>query len=141
MFVGSKTEVALLGLAKDLKWPSYHDTRQKADVVEVIPFSSERKASGVLIKLPNGKYRLLLKGASEILSKKCTRHVVVQNPSKGSLPDSENIELTEIDELGRDNISRTIIFYANQMLRTIALCYRDMDTLPDAEKVRNISNR
>jgi Ca2+-transporting ATPase len=142
MFVGSKTEVALLGLAKELNWSSYHEIREKADVVEVIPFSSSRKASGVLIKLQNGKYRLFLKGASEILSKRFTRHVVVRNPNKTTASDNEELELTEIDELGRDNISRTIIFYANQMLRTIALCYRDLDTLPDPEKVRcNYSGR
>jgi len=36
------------------------------------------------------------------------------------------IETEMIIELEK-NIQRTIIFYANQMLRTIALCYRDFD--------------
>jgi Ca2+-transporting ATPase len=135
VFVGSKTEVALLSLAKELGWAAYHEIRKSADVAEVIPFSSERKASGVVVKLPNGKYRLFLKGASEILSKKCTRHVVVQNPNKGAGEANVALVTGEIDDLGRDNISRTIIFYANQMLRTLALCYRDLDSVPDEEKV------
>ena len=32
--------------------------------------------------------------------------------------------------LAEENISRTIIFYANQTLRTIALCYRDFESWP-----------
>ena len=32
------------------------------------------------------------------------------------------------DDLASDNISWTIIFYANQTLRMITLCYRDFNT-------------
>ncbi|KAG8728010.1 hypothetical protein FRC12_022104, partial [Ceratobasidium sp. 428] len=74
-FVGSKTETALLRFAKDLKWAPYHQTRQGAEVVQMIPFSSERKAMGVVVRTSNGKWRLYLKGASEILTKMCKRHV------------------------------------------------------------------
>lgn len=96
----------------------------------MIPFSSERKAMGVVVRLRSGRHRLFLKGASEILTKKCTRHVVVsKNPDQKQHPESE-IETKAIDETTKDNISRTIIFYANQMLRTIALCYRDFESWP-----------
>lgn len=87
-FVGSKTETALLQFAKDLRWPNYKATRDAADVVQMIPCSSELKAMGVVVRLPTGACRLLLKGASEILTKRCTRHVVVQNPGGPPLPDA-----------------------------------------------------
>ena len=134
-FVGSKTETALLSFAKELGWADYQKTREEADIVQMIPFSSERKAMGVVVKLPNGKWRLYLKGASEVLAKKCVSHVVVGRPGE-SMNDSEDseVETKPIDDLAKDNISRTIIFYANQTLRTIALCYKDLDRWPPSEK-------
>ena len=130
IFVGSKTETALLKFAQELGWADYKKTRAAADIVQMIPFSSKRKAMGVVVKLRGGRWRLYLKGASEILTKKCTRHVVVGIDAGERDTFDEEIETAEIDDLASDNISRTIIFYANQTLRTIALCYRDFDTWP-----------
>jgi Ca2+-transporting ATPase len=146
IFVGSKTETALLKWAKeDLGWADYTIARESAVVVQMIPFSSERKAMGVVVQLSKGKYRFYIKGASEILTQKCTRHVVVQQPgvrsslSTSATPsprvssatrDGDEVETMLINKRGRENISRTIIFYANQTLRTIALCYRDFDSWP-----------
>ncbi|QRV74869.1 calcium-transporting ATPase [Ceratobasidium sp. AG-Ba] len=129
-FVGSKTETALLRFAKDLKWAPYQQTRSGADIVQMIPFSSERKAMGVVVKTPNGKWRLYLKGASEILTRMCKRHVVVHRP--GQALDSKELETAPITTHEEENISRTIIFYANQMLRTLALAYRDFEQWPPA---------
>ncbi|KAI5120195.1 hypothetical protein M0805_006301 [Coniferiporia weirii] len=132
-FVGSKTETALLRFAKELGWADYHATRAAADVVQMIPFSSDRKAMGVVVRLGENRWRLYLKGASEILTKKCTRHVVVARQGEIAKDgEKEEVETKELDDQGRDNISRTIIFYANQTLRTIAVCYRDLDQWPPA---------
>lgn len=132
IFVGSKTETALLEFAQELKWPNFQETRNAAEIVQMIPFSSERKAMGVVIKLPNGGgYRGYFKGASEILSKKSTRYVVVNKDGQHS--DSNIVETELIDDLAKENISRTIIFYANQTLRTIAICYRDFPVWPPRE--------
>ena len=132
ILVGSKTETALLKLAKELEWPAFHHIRETvgsdANVVAAYPFSSERKAMGVVVKTKDGKFRLHAKGASEILSRKCTRHVIVGQKGQ-EVPDGE-VQTKEIDELESDNISRTIIFYANQTLRTIALCYKDFEQWP-----------
>ncbi|KAG2358055.1 HAD-like domain-containing protein [Suillus spraguei] len=76
VFVGSKTETALLNFAKDLGWANYKVTRDAARVVQMIPFSSERKAMGVVVKTEHG-YRFYVKGASEILTKLCSSHVIV----------------------------------------------------------------
>ena len=124
-FVGSKTESALLSFAKNLGYNDYKATREGVEVVEVIPFSSERKAMGVVIKHEKG-YRLYIKGASEILFKLSTRHVVVGAEDSTS----ESIQTAPVDEYTLNNVDRTIIFYANQSLRTIALCYCDFASWP-----------
>ncbi|KAG7089723.1 hypothetical protein E1B28_011378 [Marasmius oreades] len=133
ILVGSKTETALLKFTKELGWPYFHSIRETVgadkNVVAVYPFSSERKAMGIVVKTGDGRYRLHAKGASEILSRRCTRHVVVGRPGK-EFPEDASIETKEIGELESDNISRTIIFYANQTLRTIALCYREFEQWP-----------
>ncbi|KAF9514593.1 hypothetical protein BS47DRAFT_1392337 [Hydnum rufescens UP504] len=133
-FIGSKTESALLRFAKELGWPDYKMTRGSAHVVQMIPFTSERKAMGVAIKITHNRWRVFFKGASEVLSRQCTRHVIVRKPGEDSVnTTSKDIDTNPIDELGKENISRTIIFYANQMLRTIALCYRDFEKWPPVE--------
>lgn len=140
IFIGSKTETALLQFAQELKWPDFRATRDAAAVLQMIPFSSERKAMGVVIKTRNGRCRLFLKGASEILSKKCVAHVVVHKGGDGGGSATDEIETAPIDELANDNITRTTIFYANQTLRTIALCYRDLDSWPPRDAAHDQQN-
>ncbi|KAB5587765.1 hypothetical protein CTheo_8792 [Ceratobasidium theobromae] len=115
-FVGSKTETALLHFAKDLNWAPYQQTRQAADIVQMILVSSECKAMGVVVCIPGGGYRLYLKGASEIITKLCTWHIIT----------------AQITELEEENILHTIIFYANQMLHTLAIAYRNFESWPPA---------
>ncbi|KIM26857.1 hypothetical protein M408DRAFT_25117 [Serendipita vermifera MAFF 305830] len=133
-FVGSKTETALLKFAKDLEWPGYKDTRAAVEIVQLLPFASERKYMGAMVK-KGDKFRVYFKGASEILTKECKYHVVVgspEHPLTGT--EGDLIETKEINEKTKENIANTIIFYANQMLRTIAICYRDIDSWPPAGK-------
>ena len=47
-FVGSKMETALLQFVQDLSWESWKETHESAKIVQTIPFSSERKATGVV---------------------------------------------------------------------------------------------
>jgi Ca2+-transporting ATPase len=68
-----------------------------------------------------------MKGASQILTRKCTCHVIVH---RDDVPGGTGVETAPIGELEEDNISRTITFYAPQTLRTIALCYRDFRSWP-----------
>jgi Ca2+-transporting ATPase len=107
-FVGSKTETALLSFAQGQGWPHYKVARGGAKVVQMIPFSSERKAMGVVVQLPNGTYRLMLKGASEVLAKLCNRHVVVEenvDPSIGT--ESDDIATAEFTDETRANICKS----------------------------------
>ncbi|KAF8267739.1 hypothetical protein EI94DRAFT_1729725 [Lactarius quietus] len=128
VFIGNKTESALLGFAKELGWPNYKDTRDSADIIQMVPFSSARKFMGTLVRLPDGSHRLYVKGASEILTRNCTRHVVVGDSTKA--PSTNAVETVPIGELEEDDISRTITFYSSQALRTIAVCYRDFPSWP-----------
>jgi len=75
VFLGSKTETALLKFAKGLGWADYKDIRDAADIALTIPFSSERKSMGCVVQLPDGVLCLFMKGASEILTRK-TRYVI-----------------------------------------------------------------
>jgi P-type Ca2+ transporter type 2C len=129
VFLGNKTETALLKFAKELGWPSYKTTRDAASIIRIIPFSSDRKSTGCVVRLPGGGHRLYIKGASEVLAHKSTRHVTVYRDAAKDNPSGE-IETAPIEDVDRDNISHTISSYASQSLRTIALCYRDFSHWP-----------
>lgn len=129
VFVGNKTESALLVFARDLNWGDYMVIRERsADrVVQMVPFSSERKAMGMVIRLDTGVHRFYIKGASEVLSKACSSHVVV-GPS--ATADGNNVLTAPMDDAKLNTVNNTITFYASQTFRTIALCYRDFDVWP-----------
>jgi Ca2+-transporting ATPase len=80
-----------------------------------------------VVKLPDGKFRAYVKGASEILLGKCTK--VIADPTSSDL---SSIELTDED---REMFNQTITSYAGQTLRTIGSSYRDFDSWPPAEAV------
>jgi P-type Ca2+ transporter type 2C len=121
-FIGSKTETALLQFAKDfLSLGSVSEERSDATVVQLIPFDSKRKCMGVVTKLDNSKYRLYVKGASEILLAKCTE--TIRDPTKG-------ISSSPMADENRQTLTELIDHYASRSLRTIALVYRDFDRWP-----------
>ncbi|KAF4634744.1 hypothetical protein G7Y89_g3354 [Cudoniella acicularis] len=121
-FVGSKTETALLTFAKDfLGMGPVDQERSNVPVVQLFPFDSGRKCMGVVVQLENGKYRLYVKGASEILLEKCSN--IIRDPTKepaSSIMTNDN----------RQTLLKLIENYANRSLRTIAMVYRDFDKWP-----------
>jgi Ca2+-transporting ATPase len=122
VFIGSKTETALLTFVSDnLSMDSVSEERANANIVQMIPFDSGRKCMAVTIKLPNGKYRLLVKGASEILISKCSR--IITDPTKGV---TDSMITTEQVQTLNDIVAN----YASRSLRTIALLYRDFEQWP-----------
>lgn len=124
-FIGSKTETALLGFARDfLGMRSIIEERASAQVVQLIPFDSGRKCMGSAVRLPNGSYRMFVKGASEILLERCTR--IVNDISASTLSDAP---LTEANNVA---LGEVISSYANRSLRTIGLIYRDFSSWPPA---------
>ncbi|KAI0303590.1 hypothetical protein B0F90DRAFT_1301070 [Multifurca ochricompacta] len=124
-FIGSKTETALLEFAKELGWANYKVTRDAANVIQMIPFSSERKFMACVVRLSDGGHRLYIKGASEMLTRKCTRYVMTHREAASEALRGSDVETAPIGESEAGDISGTIEFYGSQSLRTIALCYRD----------------
>ncbi|KAA6411107.1 MAG: calcium-translocating P-type PMCA-type [Lasallia pustulata] len=121
-FIGSKTETALLSFARDyLAMGPVNEERSNANIVQVVPFDSGRKCMASVIKLENGRYRMLVKGASEIMLERCTK--IILDPAK---------DLAETP-LTRDNVESLtgiITNYASRSLRTIGILFRDFDQWP-----------
>jgi Ca2+-transporting ATPase len=127
VFVGSKTETALLQLAKDhLGLVSLSETRSNEEVVHMMPFDSSKKCMAAVLKLKDGGYRLVVKGASEILLKFCSAHA-----------DIETLQIASLSELDRDALKTRINEYASKSLRTIGLVYQDHPQWPPANAELN----
>lgn len=121
-FIGSKTETALLSFAQEyLAMGPINEERANAKVLQLIPFDSGRKCMGVVVQLENGKARLYVKGASEIMLDKCTQ--ILRDPSK-------DLSTTPLTDDNRDTITNLIDSYASGSLRTIGIIYRDFERWP-----------
>ncbi|KAJ9292544.1 hypothetical protein DTO271G3_8701 [Paecilomyces variotii] len=121
-FVGSKTETALLNFARDfLGLGSLSEARSNSQMVQMVPFDSGRKCMAVVIKQQDGRYRMFVKGASEILISKSTR--IISDPTK------EPTDNPLTDQM-RSSLNDIVANYASRSLRTIGLLYRDFDQWP-----------
>lgn len=121
-FIGSKTETALLQLAKDhLGLQSLAEARANEQIVQMLPFDSGRKCMAAVIKLRDASkgYRLLVKGASEILLRHCS-----------SKADLETLAVQPLTTSERESLDATINQYARRSLRTIGLVYKDYPQWP-----------
>ncbi|KAI9244630.1 PMCA-type calcium-translocating P-type ATPase, partial [Sporodiniella umbellata] len=122
-FVGSKTECALLTMAKGLG-SNYEDVRHDANVVKVYPFASKRKTMTTVTETKENSartstqsdYRIHVKGASEIVLESCKTYLNKQG------------EPVKLDKEAIVKWNGIISEYADQALRTIALAYRDIST-------------
>ncbi|KAK2029786.1 calcium-translocating P-type ATPase [Colletotrichum zoysiae] len=123
-FIGSKTETALLQLAKDhLGLQSLAEARANEQVVQMLPFDSGRKCMAAVIKLRDTSrgYRLLVKGASEIMLRHCSSKADLETLAEGPLTSAE-----------QQSLDATINSYARRSLRTIGLVYKDFPQWPPA---------
>lgn len=127
-FIGSKTEASLLSFARDrLGMGPLQEERANADVVEVLPFDSKTKFMATVIRLSNGKYRLLVKGAPEIIIHHCNQII----------PDVSS-KLDEKENLGtklQANLVNIVGNYASQSLRILSLAYKDVLDWPVSDLV------
>ncbi|GLA32609.1 ATPase, Ca transporting, plasma membrane [Aspergillus niger] len=126
-FVGSKTETALLSFAREqLGLGSVGEERANATITQIFPFDSGRKCMAVVIQMDNGTYRMLVKGAAEILLRQSTR--IVQDATNGLAEAPLSVD----DRVAIDTI---ITDYASRALRCIALVHRDFEIWPPRETV------
>lgn len=122
-FIGSKTETAILTMAKEqLGMGPVAEERNGVNIVQLIPFDSDRKCMGVVVQLAGGTYRLLVKGAAELMLAKATTE----------LSDITGAALTksELTETSRAQVAADIEEFAWQSLRTIAMLYKDFPQWP-----------
>ena len=121
-FIGSKTETALLSFARvHLGMGPLSEERANAQVVQFVPFDSGRKCMAAVVKLDDGRYRMLVKGASEIMVEHCSR--MVEDVTKSHVE-------TDLSEDSRSLLTDVINEYASRSLRTIGLVYRDFEQWP-----------
>ncbi|KAJ6109515.1 ATPase P-type K/Mg/Cd/Cu/Zn/Na/Ca/Na/H-transporter [Penicillium sp. IBT 16267x] len=132
-FIGSKTETALLSFAREhLGMGPPAEARASAKFAQMFPFDSGRKCSAVVVQMENGKYRMLVKGAAEILMGKSTR--IIRDPTA---------ELSEvpITEENRNTLDTIMTNYTTRSLRCIALVYRDFEQWPPRGAATQESDR
>ena len=121
-FIGSKTETALLTFARDhLNMGPLDEERNHWEVVQLVPFDSGRKCMGAVIRLQDSRFRLVVKGASEILLARCSR--IIKDPAYGTI----DTNITTDDMHG---LTRMIEAYATRSLRTIGMVYKDFESWP-----------
>ena len=93
--------------------------------VNDIPFDSKRKMMTTIHKLGN-KYRIITKGAPDILLKKCTKYY-------------QNGEITPIFSK-KDGIKNQNENMAEDALRVIAVAYKDVEKLPTTLELEKIED-
>eukprot|EP00052_Salpingoeca_macrocollata_P027037 m.254621 g.254621 ORF g.254621 m.254621 type:complete len:1271 (-) comp22682_c3_seq6:83-3895(-) len=116
---GNKTECAILLFADQIFEQTHSQIREShpsSSYVKIFPFDSARKRMTTVIQLPDGRYRVFAKGASEIILKLCGFR---QDENANSVP------LTDKDyETFQQDI---IVAFAEEALRVICIAFRDFD--------------
>lgn len=112
--LGNPTEGALLLWLKKAG-VDYLNLRESAEVLEELPFSTERKYMATIVKssLFEGKTILYVKGAPEIVSGLC-----------------KNIE----NNVSETDIENQLVEYQNQAMRTLGFAYQIIDSKTDVFK-------
>ncbi|KAH9242152.1 hypothetical protein K456DRAFT_1922745 [Colletotrichum gloeosporioides 23] len=130
-FVGSSTETALLKFSVEhLGMGSVSEERTNGNIVQVIPFDASKKWMAVVIRLSNGRYRMLVKGAAEVILDKCVD--ILSDPASGS----------DVMKMTPNSIQRLkviILGFAQRSLRVVSVAYRDFDQWPPAASNTTIS--
>ncbi|KAM0344104.1 hypothetical protein ACHAPU_007825 [Fusarium lateritium] len=116
-FMGSSTETALLHFSRQhLGMGNLAEERANSPIVAIFPFDSSRKWMAVLVKIHDERYRLLVKGAAEVVFEYCA--FVISDPTFRT-------PIVRLSETDRTSYRTTIEDYANRMLRPVAIAYRD----------------
>ena len=145
--VGSALDIALLRWARLLK-VDYTQVREKypllnaessanaTGIVRRFPFHSNRKRASVLVRLADGKYRLYVKGAPEMVIRLCDAVLLPNGTTKqltGTFQEDSNGNVTGSGS--RCNLVKHCIYpMARQALRVLAFAYRDFDSIEDIDK-------
>ena len=97
--------------------------------INEIPFDSNRKMMTTIHRIGN-KYRIICKGASDVLLDKCTKEVL-------EIVDSQDIKVKTLDKLKIKNENEQM---AHKALRVIAVAFKDVTELPSKIDNSTIEN-
>ena len=103
--VGEPTEIAIVEIAYKNKL-NKNELYKLMPRVNEIPFDSNRKMMTTIHKLQNGKYRVITKGAPDVLLNKCIG-------------------------INKERILKENEKMANKALRVIAVAYKEVESLPN----------
>ena len=118
--IGNPTEAALLFWLHD-HGTNYLELRNESEVIGQLTFSTERKYMATLVRLPNGKQILFVKGAPEIVLELCKS---VQLKDK-------NVSVAEY----KNEINTLLLGYQNQAMRTLGFAYEVVED--EKERISN----
>lgn len=110
--------------------------------IDEIPFDSNRKMMTTIHKIGN-KFRIITKGAPDILLTKCTKQI---NCIKNINQNDENIakfleeNVLRTNEIDISKIKKENLKMAENALRVIAVAYKDVDSLPQKIDSQTIEN-
>ncbi|EJT82219.1 hypothetical protein GGTG_02193 [Gaeumannomyces tritici R3-111a-1] len=126
-FVGGSTEVALLKFAREhLAMGPLAEERANVQVVDRFPFDADRKYMATIIK-HGDKHLMLVKGAAEVVLGDCA--TTLENTKKNFNPRGELV-VADVDESKREMFESTTHSHARNLLRPVAVAYRDLDSWP-----------
>ncbi|KAK5662281.1 hypothetical protein OQA88_8187 [Cercophora sp. LCS_1] len=129
-FTGTKTETALLDWARrNFAMGPLAIERANHRVVQLFPFNSSQKCMGTVTQLSNGRYRMFIKGAPEVVLAQCTQ--TISDPTSST-------SLVPLQEADRSVISAAVLRYATLSLRTLGLAYRDFDSWPGEPELSEV---
>lgn len=102
--IGNPTEGALLLMLDELG-EDYRKIRERTVTESELPFSTERKYMATVVRRPDGKRMLYVKGAPEIVFRLCT-----------VVPDG----------VTREEVDAQLLEYQSQGMRTLGFAYREL---------------
>ena len=122
---GEPTEVAIVNSAINFG-QNKEELYKKYPRIAEIPFDSERKMMTTIHKV-GGKYRIITKGAPDVLLSKCTKYDV-------------NNSVQTMNFSVKNRIEQENKYMADKALRVIAVSYADIDYLPSKITTETIEN-
>ncbi len=112
--VGEPTENAIVEIAYKNK-KDKNQLYKEMPRIDEIPFDSNRKMMTTVHKLKDGKYRIITKGAPDILLNRCIG-------------------------ISKEKVIKENERMANKALRVIAIAYKDIDNKPNSKEIENNLN-
>ncbi|KAG5661889.1 hypothetical protein KAF25_004128 [Fusarium avenaceum] len=119
-FIGSGTDVALLTFGREVLGAGYvEEERSNASIEEMLLHTPQNMFVATIVRLPNGRFRVYVKGAPEILLPRCLK-VISDKSSR-----NDELRVQNLTNAKCNLCYERATAYGLRSLRPIALCFRD----------------